>query len=47
MEVLERLHEVLPGRLLRLTDWFLPSTPSGGTLPINPRVARPLPPLRS
>jgi hypothetical protein len=48
--VLERLYDVLPGRrgrLLRLTDWFLPSRPVGGTLPLNPRVARPLPPIRS
>jgi hypothetical protein len=50
LTVLERLHEVLPGRrgrLMRLTDWFLPPAPAGGTLPVNPRVARPLPPIRS
>jgi hypothetical protein len=50
LAVLERLHEALPerrGRLMRLTDWFLPSARGGGRLPLNPRVARPLPPIRS
>lgn len=46
--VLERLHELLPGRrgrLMRLADWFKPAD-SGDMLPLNPRVTRPLPPLR-
>jgi hypothetical protein len=50
LTVLERMHEVLParrGRLMRLSDWFFPSAPAGGTLPVNPRVARPLPPIGS
>lgn len=45
---IERLHELLPsrrGRLLRLADWFMPSNP-GESLPQNPRVARPLPPIK-
>lgn len=44
--VLERLHELLPGRrgrLMRLADWFKPSK-TGDVLPDNPRVIRPLPP---
>ena len=43
--VLERLHDLLPsrrGRLLRLAEWFRPST-DGETLPHNPRTVRPLP----
>lgn len=47
--VLERLHALLPtrrGRLLRLTDWFAPPSPPRDALPDNPRLARPLPPLR-
>lgn len=47
LSVLERLHELLPsrrGRLLRLTDWFMPPEPVE-TLPHNPRAERPLPPL--
>jgi len=46
--VLEHLHEILPsrrGRLMRLADWFSPAA-SGETLPHNPRVIRPLPPLK-
>jgi hypothetical protein len=44
--VLERLHDLLPtrrGRLLRLADWFRP-VGDGETLPLNPRLLRPLPP---
>jgi hypothetical protein len=46
--VLERLHDLLPsrrGRLLRLADWFMPAD-AGNVLPHNPRIARPLPPLK-
>lgn len=45
--VLERLHDLLPsrrGRLMRLADWFRPAE-VGETLPHNPRMVRPLPPL--
>jgi hypothetical protein len=48
LAALERLHDLLPsrrGRLLRLTDWFMPPDP-GETLPHNPRTIRPLPPVR-
>jgi len=44
--VIERLHDVLPqkrGRLMRLVDWFAPSTETQ-TLPSNPRAIRPVPP---
>jgi hypothetical protein len=43
--VLERLHDLLPGRrgrLMRLGDWFMPAGPDR-RLPHNPRVTRPLP----
>jgi hypothetical protein len=46
--VIERLHALLPnrrGRLLRLADWFMPAE-EGETLPHNPRIVRPLPPVR-
>ena len=46
--VLERLHELLPGRrgrLLRLADWFMPAE-KGESLPLNPRIVRPLPPVQ-
>ena len=46
--VIERLHELLPnrrGRLMRLADWFMPAE-SGDVLPHNPRVVRPLPPVK-
>ena len=33
------------GRLLRLADWFLPAD-EGEALPLNPRVVRPLPPVK-
>lgn len=45
--VLERLQEVVPhkrGRLMRLTDWFLPAT-EAHSLPQNPRDVRPIPPF--
>jgi hypothetical protein len=45
--VVERLSQILPvrkGRLLRLTDWFLPA--AGHRLPHNPRASRPVPPPR-
>lgn len=48
--VLERLHDLLPGRrgrLLRLTDWFSSAERGRDALPHNPRIARPLPPLKS
>jgi hypothetical protein len=47
LAVVERLHALLPsrrGRLLRLADWFMPSE-EGETLPDNPRIVRPLPPV--
>jgi hypothetical protein len=47
LEVVERLQEMLPqkrGRLLRLVDWFSPST-DVPTLPQNPRTVRPVPPF--
>jgi len=46
LAVMERLHDVLPqkrGRLLRLADWFMPSS-EAQTLPLNPRATRPVPP---
>ena len=46
LTVVERLHEVLPqkrGRLMRLTEWFMPVEESQ-TLPANPRAVRPVPP---
>jgi hypothetical protein len=46
--VLERLHDLLPsrrGRLMRLADWFMPAEP-GDVLPHNPRIVRPLPPVK-
>lgn len=45
--VIERLQDVLPqkrGRLLRLSEWFSPSTELQ-TLPRNPRTVRPVPPF--
>jgi hypothetical protein len=45
--VVERLQDLLPqkrGRLLRLTEWFSPST-EVQTLPQNPRSVRPVPPF--
>jgi hypothetical protein len=48
LSVLERLHDLLPsrrGRLMRLADWFMPAEP-GDVLPHNPRIVRPLPPLK-
>jgi hypothetical protein len=48
LTVIERLHELLPtrrGRLLRLADWFM-SAEEGDVLPHNPRIVRPLPPVK-
>ena len=45
--VLERLQDVIPqrrGRLMRLTDWFMPAT-EAHALPQNPREVRPIPPF--
>jgi hypothetical protein len=45
LSVLERLHDLLPGRrgrLMRLADWFRPPG-TGETLPHNPRIVRPMP----
>ena len=45
--VIERLQDMLPqkrGRLLRLAEWFSPSTDLE-TLPHNPRSVRPVPPF--
>ena len=45
--VIERLQNTLPqkrGRLLRLTEWFSPNV-EVQTLPQNPRVVRPIPPV--
>jgi hypothetical protein len=49
LAVIEKLHELLPmrrGRLTRLTDWFMPASGTGDTLPLNPRVVRPVPPIK-
>lgn len=46
--IIERLNDLLPhrrGRLLRLADWFM-SAEEGEPLPHNPRVVRPLPPIK-
>jgi hypothetical protein len=46
--VLQHLHTLIParrGRLLRLADWFTPGEVHEA-LPQNPRVTRPLPPLK-
>jgi hypothetical protein len=46
--VIERLNDLLPhrrGRLLRLADWFM-SAEEGDPLPHNPRIVRPLPPIK-
>jgi hypothetical protein len=47
LAVVERLQELLPqkrGRLLRLTEWFSPSS-EVHTLPQSPRSVRPVPPF--
>jgi hypothetical protein len=47
IEIVQRLHTLLPGRsgrLLRLADWFSPRQASE-PLPHNPRVSRPFPPI--
>jgi hypothetical protein len=46
--VLQHLEELIParrGRLMRLADWFKPDA-TARPLPLNPRVSRPLPPLK-
>ena len=46
LNVLERLHEVIParrGKLLRLMDWFPSEKPAAETLPLNPRAGRAVP----
>jgi hypothetical protein len=46
--IVERLHGVIAhrrGRLLRLADWFWTTPPADG-LPQNPRIERPIPPLK-
>jgi hypothetical protein len=46
IEIIQRLHALLPGRsgrLMRLADWFSPREPPE-PLPHNPRLTRPLPP---
>jgi hypothetical protein len=46
IDVLERLHEVIParrGKLLRLIDWFPGAQPPAETLPLNPRAGHALP----
>lgn len=48
IEILERLHTLLParsGRLMRLAEWFSPRK-SEEALPHSPRAARPLPAVR-
>ena len=48
IDVIERLHELLPnrrGRLMRLADWFMPSSGSE-PLPRNPRLAHPIPTIK-
>lgn len=46
LNVLERLHEVIParrGKLLRLIDWFPGGNRDETSLPLNPRAARAVP----
>jgi hypothetical protein len=46
INIVERLHDVLPqkrGRLMRLAEWFTPAEEKQ-TLPLNPRLVRPIPP---
>lgn len=48
IEIIERLHTLVPGRsgrLMRLAEWFSPKPPAD-PLPGNPRETRPLPPLQ-
>jgi hypothetical protein len=49
IEIVQRLHTLLPGRsgrLLRLADWFKPRT-AAEPLPHNPRASRPVPPIEN
>jgi hypothetical protein len=46
LNVLEGLQDLLPhrrGRLMRLVDWFPGAKREGESLPLNPRIERPLP----
>ena len=48
IEVLLQLEDLLPhkrGTMLRLADWFGRRQPQSQVLPMNPRDARPIPPL--
>jgi hypothetical protein len=47
VEVLLQLQDVLPqkrGVVMRLADWFTRRDPDAQVLPMNPRIARPIPP---
>ena len=48
VEVLLQLQDILPqkrGVVMRLADWFRRKEPESHVLPINPRAARPIPPV--
>ncbi len=48
IEVLLQLQDVLPQRrgvVMRLADWFTRKEPDSHMLPMNPRSARPIPPI--
>jgi hypothetical protein len=48
IEVLLQLQDILPqkrGSVMRLADWFRKREPESHVLPMNPRAARPIPPL--
>ena len=48
IDVLLRLQDILPqkrGAAMRLADWFWKREPESHVLPMNPRAARPIPPL--
>jgi hypothetical protein len=47
VDVLLQLQDILPqkrGSVLRLAEWFFRKGPESHVLPMNPRVARPIPP---
>jgi hypothetical protein len=49
IEVLLQLQDILPqkrGTVMRLADWFRKREPESHVLPMNPRAARPIPPLK-
>ena len=49
IEVLLQLQEILPqkrGSQMRLADWFKKREPDSHVLPMNPRAARPIPPVK-